>query len=375
LYTSSYLYIYKKLMSRFSKNNSDSLFQLVNYDQYKKFLLMSGRYNTLSSFMKQMPVDSSISIIKRMMNNLEANISNGLEETISIAETFPGIINDPYLASLITREINNNYTRCRNIPNAYGMKIYLLLEDIYVAVKNSDVTDGSAARLNPALATYFKIKHNSLYADKGTINQLVLFYGDEDGRSSYASFMSNFSDASKWTIEKNKLWTNIRSKSRYPVSIYANLPLSEDNSEDVKAQKELVNYLSGQRIESHIIIHRGHSYHLPNSLNYVTPSVKLAILGSCGGYNEIFDLLKKSPEAQVISTKQVGSKLVNEPLLKLLNEDMLNQKDLDWAVIWKQLGTQLKGNKTSYEYFQEYVPPYKNISLLTSALYAQSGIE
>lgn len=373
LYTSSYLYIYKKLMSRFSKTNSDSLFKLVNYDQYKKFLLMAGRYNTLSAFMKQMPVDSSIVIIKRMMNHLESNVNNGLEETISIAETFPGIVNDPYLASLITREINNNYIRCRNIPNAYGMKVYSLLQDIYVAVKNTDPAD--IGKINPALATYFKVKHNTLYEDKGTINQLVLFYGDEDGKSSYASFMTNFSDGAKWTIEKNKSWVNIKSKSLYPVSIYANLPLSEDGSEDIKAQKELLSYLAGQHIESHIMIHRGHSYHLPNSLTYVTPSVKLAILGSCGGYNEIFELLKKSPEAQVISTKQVGSKLVNEPLLKLLNDDMLNQKDLDWAAIWKKLDSQLKSNKNSYEYFQEYVPPYKNISLLTSALYAQSGIE
>lgn len=373
LYTSSYLYIYKKLMGMFPKTRSDSIFRLVKYDQYKKFLLMAGRYNTLSGFMKQMPGDSSIRIIKRMMNGLESNIDNGLEETINVAETFPGIVHDDYLLNLTTQEIKNNYVRCKNIPNPYGMKIYALLEDIFNTVKNGDLK--TIAQLNPALTVYFKLQHSSLHTSKGSINQLVLFYGDEDGKSSYSSFLSNFNDASKWSIEKNSLWTTIKSKNHFPVSIYANLPLNEDGEEDTKAQDALIAYLTKENIETQILIHRGHSYHLPKSLHRVTPSVRLAILGSCGGYTEIFELLTKSPEAQVISTKQIGSKIVNEPLLKLINEQLLNNKDLDWAVLWDQLDLQFKNNKQAYDYFQEYVPPYKNISLLVSALFTQSGIE
>ena len=40
LYTSSYLYTYKKLMGTFEKTSSDSLFRLVKYDQYRKFLMI-----------------------------------------------------------------------------------------------------------------------------------------------------------------------------------------------------------------------------------------------------------------------------------------------------------------------------------------------
>jgi len=374
LYTSSYLYIYKKLLGMFPKNGSDSLFRLVKFDQYKKFLLMAGRYNTLSSFMKQMPGDSSIKIIKRLMNGLEVNMVNGLEETINVAETFPGIVHDPYLADLTSKEIINNYNRCSAIPNPYGMKVYTLLSDIFKATK--DGNDVKAIQeLNPALAVYFNVPHNSLYDDDKKINQLVFFYGDEDGKASYGSFMSNFSDASKWSIERNKYWTTIKSKKNFPVSIYANLPLNEETEEDLKSQDTLVNYLADKNIEAHILIHRGHSYHLQNSLKRVTPAVRLAILGSCGGYTEIFELLKKSPDAQVISTKQVGSKTVNEPLLRLINDQLLTEKDINWANIWQRLDTQFKSNKQVYDYFQEYVPPYKNISLLVAALFTQSGIE
>lgn len=373
LYTSSYLYIYKKLMSMFPDDRSDSLFRLVKYDQYKKFLLMAGRYNTLSSFMKKMPGDTSLRIIRRMMNGLESNVVTGLEETINVAETFPGIVHDDYLSALTILEIKNNYTRCKNIPDPFGMKVYSLLEEIYHAVKNDDLIN--IDQLNPALKVYFKLKHSSLSTGKASINQLVLFYGDEDGRSSYASFLSNFTDGSTWSIEKNSLWVTIRSKNHFPISIYANLPLTDEGEADIKAQDSLINYLSGRQIESNILIHRGHSYHLPNSINHVTSSVRLAILGSCGGYSEIFELLKKSPEVQIISSKQVGSKLVNEPLLKLLNDQLLQEKDLVWADIWKQLDRQFEDNKQIFDYFKEYVPPYKNISLLVAALFTQAGIE
>ena len=79
--------------------------------------------------------------------------------------------------------------------------------------------------------------------------------------------------------------------------------------------------------------------------------------------------MDKSPAAQVISTKQIGSQKVNEPIIKIINDKLLNKKDLDWADIWNQVDNQLKSNKLAYDYFQEYVPPYKNIALLVATLY------
>ena len=373
LYTSSYLYTYKKLMSSFDKNNSDSLFRLVKYDQYRKFLLMAGRYNMLSAFMQQMPVDKSISIIKKLMLGLEEHDNTGTEETINVAETFPGIVKDDNLFTLTYQEIKNNYARCQSIPNPYGMKVYTILTEIFNAVKSDEWN--SKKDLPPALAVYFKIPHSALVEKNGKITQLVLFYGDEDGKSSFSSFLSNFSDASLWSIEKNQSWVTIKSKKLFPVEVYANLPLNNDEDLDTKAQKSLIAFLKKEQIEPHILIHRGHSYHLGSSINYVTPATRLAVLGSCGGYREIFDLLAKSSKAQVISTKQIGSMQVNEPVLKLINEKLLNGKDLDWAELWVQLDKQFKSNKQVYDYFQEYVPPYKNIALLVATLFDQSGIQ
>ncbi|MBL0057065.1 MAG: hypothetical protein IPP31_12960 [Chitinophagaceae bacterium] len=373
LYTSSYLYTYKKLMTAFDESGYDSLFRLVKYDQYEKFLNMAGRYNTLSSFMKKMPTDSCITIIRRLMYGLEKNEELSLKETINVAETLPGIVQDRYLDSLITEAIRINYTRCANLPNTYGMNIYTVLTDIYEVVRKSEYNN--LKKTIPELDIYFKVQHISLGGLSGRINQMALFYGDEDGRSSYASFMTSFTDTKKWAIEKKAKWVIIRSKKGFPITIFANLPLTEDNDEDKLAQEALAQFLESEQIKPSILIHRGHSYHLANSLKYVIPETRLAILGSCGGYTEIFELLQKSPDAQVISTKQVGSRLVNEPIIKLMNDLLLAQKDLDWTPMWKTLEGQFKTNKQANEYFIEYVPPYKNISLLVAALFMQRGME
>ena len=373
LYTSSYLYTYKKLMKSFEKRTSDGILELVKYDQYRKFLLMAGRYNTLSAYMAQMPREKSISIIKKLMGGLEENSSTGLEETINVAETFPGIVKDNNLAALTSQEIKNNYNRCQAAPNMYGVKVYRLLSEIYKAVKSDQFDNGKS--LPPALQAYFKIPNSALRESNGSITQLVLFYGDEDGKSSYGSFMTNYSDASQWSVEKNAAWTTIKSKKGAPMTVYANLPLNNDDGLDLKAQDSLAGYLKAKGISPHILIHRGHSYHLLNSIKYVTANTRLAILGSCGGYREIFEILNKSKDAQVISTKQIGSLQVNEPILKLMNERLLAQKDIEWADMWTILEAKFKNNKMAYDYFQEYVPPYKNIALLVATLYNQSGLQ
>ena len=53
---------------------------------------------------------------------------------------------------------------------------------------------------------------------------------------------------------------------------------------------------------------------------------------------------------------------------------LLNEQDLDWVDIWADLDKQFKSNKLLYDYFKEYVPPYKNLALLVTSLYNKAGI-
>lgn len=368
LYTSSFLYTYHKLMDNFEKGQYDSLFRLVHYNRYRKFLSLAGHYNNLTSFVTGMRKDSAARLLAHFMGNLETRAEPEMEETITVAETFPGIINDDTLSGLAEEALAQNLDRTKAARNEPGVQVYSVLQKIFKAVRSIEQSDDEP--LPAELAAYRKISHKSLRDNSDTIRQLVLFYGDEDGKNSFKSFLTNFPDKTEWVIEQDTSWITIRSIKGSPISIYANLPKSEEDLQDRQAQEELAIHLKKNGISISQLVHRGHSYHLPNSIKYLTPDVQLAILGSCGGYKEIFDVLDKSPAAQIISTKKIGTMQVTDPMLRIIYQKLLNKEDLLWNEIWEQLDKQLRSNKIVYDYFAEYIPPNKNIAMLVSRLYA-----
>ena len=121
--------------------------------------------------------------------------------------------------------------------------------------------------------------------------------------------------------------------------IFANKPLdnSKGDDPDAKAQKLLGEYLQANGFAPSIVIHRGHSYHLKYTISQLQPSAKVIVLGSCGSYQNLTSVLQICPDAQIISSKEVGTSLVNEPVLKLINESLLFQEDIDWINLWKAL--------------------------------------
>ena len=52
-------------------------------------------------------------------------------------------------------------------------------------------------------------------------------------------------------------------------------------------------------------IKRGHSYYLQETINRLPSTAKIVLLGSCGGYQKLNDILNICPTAQIISSKQV----------------------------------------------------------------------
>ena len=369
LYTSSYLYTYRKLMGLMGQPGSDSLLRLVQFDQYRKFLLMAGRYNTLVPFLRQMSDGRMLDIIGKMMSGLEESAEDDLEDVINVAESFPGLMNDASLFSLVEAEIGNNYRRCRNISNTPGMKIYTLLDDLLKTIK-AQQSDQPFTGL-PVFARYYGIPYTQIQEPGGGISELALFYGDEDGRQSFSSFMTHFTDSRKWTVEKTEFWTRISSTGPNRLTIYANLPLPDEDKRDELARDTLTRFLKQQGIYPRILILRGHSYHMHESFNQLNKNTKLVIMGSCGSYTEIADILSKSPDAQVITSKQMGSMLVNEPIISLINDRLTSQLDLNWPAIWHELDNRFNNNRTLYDYFKAYIPPYKNIAQMAIVRYKQ----
>ncbi len=116
-------------------------------------------------------------------------------------------------------------------------------------------------------------------------------------------------------------------------------------------------------------MHRGHSYFVSAAIESLTPSTEVVFLGSCGGYNNISQVLKYSQDAQVISSKQIGTMLVNDRLCLELNEMLRKGEDLVSDKLWLRLQSKFQKGSSASSRFQDYISPHKNLGALLIKTY------
>ncbi len=374
IYTSSYLGVYKRIFQRMKVPRGDTLVMSVNADYFRKFIKLAAAYNTLESLLSSMPEESATSMMRAFMIGLEKSTTPAdVEDAVDVADSYSSIIDkNKILARFMLNEANWNYERCIKNADKNGQVIYHLEKTLFESADSS-----SSGRVNLSeqlgIPPVYTVDYNSLLDDSGRVVQQVFFYGDEDkdGQTSYANFMALFRGKAEWTItDNNPDWVWIRSSKGKPVWIFANKPLYGPDDPDAKAQAKLNDYLYDRNIKPSVFIHRGHSYHVKYSLNQILPSAKIVVLGSCGGYNNLNEVLTISNEAHIISSKQVGSKTVNEPILLSINNTLRNGKTIEWMPMWRELSKQFTGDKK--ELFEDYIPPYKNLGAIFIKAYRKA---
>jgi len=365
LYTSSYLGLYRRLMEYFRFKPADSIFRVVQYDNFRIFIRMAANYNTLSDFLGCMPQEKARELLNLFISGIDSDTDSGLEKAMDIADSYAGLISVKGISEQIQNELQLNLDRCQSGQLYFGIRLYSILLQVFDLLKQKD----SVNKLWTYLGNHEILKRKALQNKNGEIIELVLFYGDEDGISSFSNFLSLFNDEKKWEIAKNEFWVTIRSLTGQPIIIYANLPLDTKQGFDVQAQDSLSVFLKWQSVEPVILIHRGHSYHLSKTLIRLKPSVKLAILGSCGGHNSILSVANISPEAQIIVSKKVGSRFINDPMIDVINETLQSNKDLIWTDVWEKLAIRFRKDQFVLNLFNEYIPPRKNVSLFVLKLF------
>ncbi|HEV8507372.1 MAG TPA: hypothetical protein VGQ53_18300 [Chitinophagaceae bacterium] len=361
MYTSTYLGLYKRLLGKFKDQSADSVLNTVYNDKFRKFMRIAATYNTLNDFLHHTTTERSKTLVHLFISDIENdNEDEAISNASDIADAFITLSKDSALNTYVNDELEAALKKNMQANKHQSTKLYSILLKVYGIVNNDQ--PGSLSE-NYKTLPYSELKNN------GAVSELVLFYGDEDGKNSFASFMDLFKDRSQWEVTTNDSWTVIGSLKGQPVKIYANLPLSEDDEKDVAAQEALAKYLKSQSISPSILIHRGHSYHLQNTLNYLDPSVKLAILGSCGGYKNMKKIMELNSQVQIIASKQVGSMAVNDPLLRHLNDNLALGKNIDWISFWDEMKEKFKNDGNTSKFFEEYMPPYNNVSSYVIRLY------
>jgi hypothetical protein len=224
------------------------------------------------------------------------------------------------------------------------------------------------------IAPVYTVENSKLSNDTGKIIQQVFFYGDKDGKDSYESFLSSF-PASEWKRTLKTQWVEIKSLKGKPIWIYANRPLDNETDKDAEAQEALVNFLDTSSLRPTIVIHRGHSYHLKYTIDQIPESAKIIMLGSCGGYNNLKQILDYAPEAHIISTKQIGARDVNKPIIEAINNTLRAGKDIDWRQMWNNLEVVFsKAGKDKKDLFDDYIPPHKNLGALFLTAATKAGV-
>jgi len=357
LYTSSYVNgVYPRIFSGMKIPRADSILKWVNYDYYKKFIKIAAAYNKLDDFLAKMDKQDAEKLMKGFVNGLEK--TNSLEDAVDVADSYASIYN-PSLKKLMLNQVRAELNRCTEINNKRGKVIYELLETIFSSLEPNSKIDLSAKL---GIMPVYELPNQFLKDESnGRVVMQQFFYGDKDGMVIFNAFLNRFRNPN-WKITKKSQWVEVSSRKGVPITIFANLPLDETEDLDTQSQDSLIAYLNEQQLHPSVVIHRGHSYYLNQTVHKMPSSAKLVLLGSCGGYQRLNEVLQIAPGAHIISSKQIGTGVINQGLINVISEDIRLGKNLKWPNLWNNLAVRFSGS--AREKFDDYVPPHKNLGAI-----------
>lgn len=357
IYTSSFIGIFQKMMSLMNKRRSDELLVSIHFDRFRKFIKMAADYNKLDEFVNAMRPEQAKWLMKDFVAGLEKDLT--LETAVDVVNGYSSISN-PALKTAIVKEVESNILSLKFNRDSEGVVLYETIQLLFKSDADSGKTFSKQFGLDPP---YFMMRDKLV--SRGRIVEQLFFYGDKDGRLSFDNFLAYYSKSKFWRIYRTEKWIEIRSLQGKPISVFANIPFDHTDGEDrdAAAQTALSLFLQEQQLEPSIVVHRGHSYHLPSTISQLPLSAKVVLLGSCGSYQHLSKVLDVCPNAQIISSREVGSLSVNDPILRTINEAMRNGKNLDWIGIWRSLQLQMRMTNAKQR-FENYVAPHKNLGLM-----------
>jgi hypothetical protein len=368
IYTSSYMYVYNRIFELLSSKSSDTLLQLVNYDRYKKFLTMASNYNTLDNFLGRMSRRSATTLMTDFVNNLDKGAGqDDIEDAVDVANAYAAI-GDTSMRELMYRQVLNNLEIATANNNKKASIIYRL-EKLIMESSNG----GEQVNLSDSLGIQpiYTVKNDYLKDEKGRIVMQMYFYGDGAGKGSFNILMGLMGDKSQWQVTSTPQWVQWTSiGTAVPFVLFANRALDEDQDLDEKAQHALIDWMGQNSFNPTLTVHRGHSYYLKYTIEKMLPSSKVVVLGSCGAYHNLADVLEISPEAYIIASKQVGYGVINIQLFMYLINELKRGRDVIWPEMMNDVAKNVgEGRKSD---FDDYIFPHRNLGAIFIKAYRKA---
>jgi len=360
IFTSSFNGIFNRLIERTKQTHitGTQLLEQVGYIKFRTLIRSCTEFNRLGDFLDTMTKDQQKEIFQRFVQDLDKT-KDPLREAVSIAEA-GGTTNNPEILEILREEIKRQI----NSEQVNKKEIEILYKLIAATLMGRGSGDAWVKEIQKEyqISSLTEVASKELFNINGKNIQEYFFYDDEDGHITFKNFITEYKNNKEWIIKDAGTYITVSARAgNREIVIYANKPEKEDI-----AHEQIMKEFEKQNIQPLVVVHRGHSYHAQKTIEKIPSSTKIVSLGSCGGYRNLSDVLEHAPQAHIISTKGTGTKFVNEPLLKMLNEEILGGHDINWSDFWKRAERKIGSDK-----FKDYVAPNKNFGTMFIKAYKQ----
>lgn len=342
IFTSTFLGLYSRMMSKREQKSGFEFLKSLHFNHFRVFLKLCAGYGKLDDFLSTMNAEETKLLFELLCKDLDQT-GGDLGPSVDICD-FYGSLKNSKLKTMLRDEIEKNLIDRASREHIQGMKIYGLLFKIMGGNPNEYIW-----QFEFDLPLPDRMSHQELFTD-GIHIQQHFFFDDDDGKTAYQSFMSTF--GSQWKISDHNTYKLVETRSGPTMQIYVVKPEHE-----IEARQELRAYFDKKNRFPDLVVHRGHSYYVEHTIAALTNHTKVAILGSCGGFHNISQAMENAMDVHIVSTKQIGTLLINNALIVETIETLRKGKDLVWPELWSRVRSRVGGNPR----FNDYVPPHLNM--------------
>lgn len=210
---------------------------------------------------------------------------------------------------------------------AFALTSALYAQNVDISPAGRPFFEAAQKFVTPLLGNYMRdtLMQEDLRDEKGRNFQMMVFYDDKDGHATFGHFKSIYQADKRWGYEDHGSFISF---TRGAVYLYANKPQFEKDG-----PRAIENYVAEQEGTLSVLVHRGHSYHVRNTASqYLDQDIKFFWLGACRSA-DIWGYIDAAPDMQFIYSQNIGTMLVNDPLLKDINDRLAAGENIDWQQI------------------------------------------
>jgi hypothetical protein len=315
-------------------------------------------------------------IAHRRLDAFLAKAGGPAEQAQVLSRAFTGLASlDDMIAAAEIVDATNDPARLRGLKDVVldqyaqagqHQPLYGLLAARIARKLDDPALKDVASRFQPFLHEPRQLDTDALFDAQGVCLQQHIFYDDDDARESFDSFQQTYAHDPRWRWEDRGWYVHVTGQGERgrQIEIYANVPDSTPHTDN--RRQALLKLLLEQGRTPSVVVHRGHTWYVSQTLEYLTNSARLVFLGSCQGLENSYSVLALANRAQLISTRGIGTTSINDALLRAINDELLSgAKTLDWERFWRSEEAKLGGNPM----FRDYIPPSRNTAAIMLAAY------